>query len=298
MNRDVMGLIIKRDDGSEIVNYDDSAFPSYIYDGWIVPKATWERVPHFHEDIEICTVKSGRMAYSVNGKILELNEGDTIVVNSNQIHYSMALEENVAKYVIAVIHPSILMSSVMVEMQAVRPIMENNDLPYFRFRNFNEYTEQVRKIVLGLPEIRHDAFAITMEFFKLWDIIRKQASHYGAADKEAISDPKMQSFKTMLKYIADHYLETIKLSDIADSAHVSKSLCNQLFHQYVEESPISYTMHFRCRKVAEYLRSTNKSLTEIAELTGFNGASYMAEIFKKYFDDSPAAYRKEWTRGK
>ncbi|MBQ2154934.1 MAG: hypothetical protein II438_00725, partial [Clostridiales bacterium] len=66
MKIEQMGLIVKRDDGSEIVNYDDPNFPSYIYDGWIAPKVTWEGVPHFHEDIEIMTVKEGRVAYFVN----------------------------------------------------------------------------------------------------------------------------------------------------------------------------------------------------------------------------------------
>ena len=83
MKREVMGLIVKREDGSEIVNYDDPSFPTYIYEGWVAQKVTWERVPHFHEDIEIVSVTSGKMAYSVNGKTLMLHEGDTIVVNSN-----------------------------------------------------------------------------------------------------------------------------------------------------------------------------------------------------------------------
>ena len=85
MKKEVMGLIVKREDGSEEVNYDNPSFPSYIYEGWIKPNVTWERVPHFHEDIEIVTVKTGKMAYSVNGKTILLNAGDTIVVNSNQI---------------------------------------------------------------------------------------------------------------------------------------------------------------------------------------------------------------------
>ena len=62
MNRDIMGLIVKREDGSEIVNYDDPQFPSYIFEGWVKPNVTWERVPHFHEDIEMCTVTQGKMA--------------------------------------------------------------------------------------------------------------------------------------------------------------------------------------------------------------------------------------------
>ena len=293
MKIEQMGLIVKRDDGSEIVNYDDSNFPSYIYDGWIAPKVTWEGVPHFHEDIEIMTVKEGRVAYFVNGKELLLRAGDTIVVNSNQIHYNMTVNGEVAKYVICVLHPSILANSVAVEMQAIRPITENQDLPYLRFRYINERTDSIRDLILGLPDIRHDPFAITKQFYQIWDIIRKQAETLGATE-EVVSDPRMQSFKSMMHFIANNYQKQVTLADIAASGSVSKSLCNTLFHQYVGESPINYLMHLRCRKVAELLRSGKIPMTEISSKTGFGGVSYMSETFRKFFEKSPREYRKDW----
>ena len=293
MKREMMGLIVKRDDGSEIVNYDDPNFPSYIYDGWIVPKATWEGVPHYHEDIEIMTVKEGQVMYYVNGRELLLNPGDTIVVNSNQIHYNTTVNGGTAKYVICVLHPNILAGSVAVDMQAVRPITENSDLPYFRFRYINEYTKDIEKLVLSLPDIRHDAFAVTLKFYQIWEIVRKQASAYGATE-EAVSDPRMQSFKAMMHFIANNYRQQITLGDIAASGNISKSLCNTLFHQYVGESPINYLMHLRCRKVAELLRASKLPMSEIAAQTGFGGVSYMAETFKKFFEMAPREYRKQW----
>ena len=288
-----MGLILKRDDGSEIVNYDDPNFPTYIYDGWIAPKVTWEGVPHFHEDIEIMTIKEGQLMYTVNGKQLLLREGDTIVINSNQIHYNSCVNGGVAKYVICVIHPSILVNSVAVEMQAVRPIIDNPDLPYLRFRYINEHTESIRNLVLALPDVRHDPFAITKQFYLIWDIIRKQAETLGKTE-EVVSDPRMMSFKTMMHFIANNYQKQITLSDIAASGNISKSLCNTLFHQYVGESPINYLMHLRARKVAELLRAGKMSMSDIAQLTGFGGVSYMSETFRKFFEKSPREYRKQW----
>ncbi|MBR4404309.1 MAG: AraC family transcriptional regulator [Clostridiales bacterium] len=293
MKLDQMGLIVKRDDGSEIVNYDDPNFPSYIYDGWIAPKVTWEGVPHFHEDIEIMTIKEGQVAYFVNGKELLLRAGDTIVVNSNQIHYNTTVNGEVAKYVICVLHPSILVNSITVEMQAVRPIIDNQDLPYLRFRYINERTDSIRNLVLGLPDIRHDPFAITKQFYQIWDIIRKQAETLGATE-DVVSDPRMQSFKSMMHFIANNYQKQVTLGDIAASGSVSKSLCNTLFHQYVGESPINYLMHLRCRKVAELLRAGKIPMTDIAALTGFGGVSYMSETFRKFFEKSPREYRKDW----
>ena len=293
MKREVMGLIVKRDDGSEIVNYDDPNFPSYIYDGWIAPKATWEGVPHFHEDIEIMTIKEGQQMYVVNGKNVLLTKGDTIVVNSNQIHYNVCINGETAKYVICVIHPGILANSVAVDMQAVRPITDNRDLPHLRFRSINEHTEEIRDLVLGLPAVRHDPFAVTKQFYQIWDIIRKQAESYGMTE-EAVSDPGMQSFKAMMHFIANNYQKQITLGDIASSGNISKSLCNTLFHQYVGESPINYLMHLRSRKVAELLRAGKMPMTQIAALTGFRGVSYMSETFRKFFESSPREYRKQW----
>ncbi len=293
MKIEQMGLIVKRDDGSEIVNYDDPNFPTYIYDGWIAPKVTWEGVPHFHEDIEIMTIKEGQLMYTVNGKQLLLREGDTIVINSNQIHYNSCVNGGVAKYVICVIHPSILVNSVAVEMQAVRPIIDNPDLPYLRFRYINEHTESIRNLILALPDVRHDPFAITKQFYQIWDIIRKQAETLGKTE-EVVSDPRMMSFKTMMHFIANNYQKQITLSDIAASGNISKSLCNTLFHQYVGESPINYLMHLRARKVAELLRAGKMSMSDIAQLTGFGGVSYMSETFRKFFEKSPREYRKQW----
>ena len=294
MKKEMMGLIVKRQDGSEVINYDDPSFPSYIYDGWIKPKVTWERVPHFHEDIELMTIKSGHMAYSVNGKTIPLSEGDTIMVNSNRIHYSMSVNDEIAKYVIFVVHPSILISSVAVDMQAIRPILDNPDIPFLRFRYINEYAERIRDLMLELPDIRHDPFAVTRQFFQIWDVIRKQAASLGATGEETYADPRMQAFKTMMHYISISYQSPITLDDIAKSGNISKSLCNTLFHQYVDESPISYLMHLRVRKVAELLRQGGLSMSEIAAETGFSGVSYMSETFKKFFGKAPREYKKEW----
>ena len=133
-----------------------------------------------------------------------------------------------------------------------------------------------------------------MQFYQIWDIIRKQAEYLGATKEDTISDPRMQSFKTMMHFISNNYSEPITLGDIANSGSVSKSLCNTLFHQYVGESPINYLMHLRSRKVAELLRAGKIPMTEIAALTGFGGVSYMSETFRKFFEKSPREYRKDW----
>ena len=294
MKKERMGLIVKREDGSEIVNYDDESFPSYIYEGWVAPRCTWANVPHYHPDVELVSVTEGKMAYSVDGRTIILHEGDTIFVNANRIHYTMCVDDTVAKYVIFIADPSILNSSVAVEMQALLPILNNPDLSYIRFREINEHTEKIYDLMMKLPDIRHDPFLITKTFFDIWELLLAQSKTIGLVETETLADTHMHAFKQMMYFIQQEYRNPITLEQIAESGNVSKSLCNKLFNQYVGESPVNYLLHLRTRKVAEYLRNTNGSLSEIAGLTGFNGVSYMSETFKKTFGQSPREYRKAW----
>ena len=84
----------------------------------------------------------------------------------------------------------------------------------------------------------------------------------------------------------------VSLKDISKAGGVSQSLCNQIFNTLTEKSPIEYLLHYRSRKVADLLQASKMSMSEIAEITGFSGASYMAEVFKKFYKMSPRDFKK------
>ena len=293
------GIIMKRSDGSEIVNYNDESFPSYIHDGYIYPGCSWERVPHYHEDIEMISVYSGSMGYSVGGVNITLNKGDTLFVNSEKIHYSFATLDRVTSYYIAVMHPSIICSSYAVESKAVKPIITDKNIPFIHFKADDFDGPAVQNILKEMCKSAiEDEFLITKGFFELWEIImhrctdafRVHVGHMGDGDLHH------NKLKQMMIYIDEHYNEPITLQDISEAGCVSQSLCNQIFNKFTEKSPVEYLLHYRSRKVADLLQASKMSMSEIAEITGFSGASYMAEVFKKFYKTSPRDFRKASSR--
>jgi len=289
------GFIKKRKDGSEIVNYNDEDFPSYIYYGYVFKGCTWERVPHYHDDIEFLTVTSGEMDYAVNGFNIHLKKGDTIFVNSNNIHYSIAPNEGVARYIIAVLHPKIICSASAVEEKAVKPIITDKTVPFVHFEAGDFDAPLLQKLLLDMEkDAKENEFLITKFFFEIWDILmhRFTDAYRVHIQRMEESDNYNSKLKAMMFFIDAHYSEHISLTDIANAGGVSQSLCNQIFNKLTEKSPIEYLMYYRSRKVADLLEVTTLPMTEIAELTGFTGASYMAETFKKYFNMSPRDFRK------
>ena len=293
------GIIMKRKDGSEIVNYNDDSFPSYIHDGYVYPGCSWERVPHYHHDIEFLSVYSGSMGYSVDGVNMTLNKGDTVFVNSERIHYSFATLERVTSYYIAVMHPSIINSSYAVETKAINPIITDKSIPFIHFKAEDYDAAAVQNILKDMCKNAVDnEFLITKGFFELWDIImhrftdayRVHISHIENADSHDAS------LKAMMLFIDEHYNEQLTLKDISKAGGVSQSLCNQIFNKLTEKSPVEYLLHYRSRKVADLLQAGNMSMSEIAEITGFSCASYMAEIFKKFYKMSPRDFRKSFKK--
>ena len=295
MINEYRGLVRTRDDGSELINYNDATFPSYIHDGYVYGGCTWEKVTHFHKDIEMLSVHSSCMGYCVNGSSIFLEKGDTIFVNSDQLHYSYAIPPREGRYVIAVLHPRILCSNYAVEAKAVLPVISNKKVPYIHFRNGDRDAAAIQELMFYLHrQALGNEFLITKTFFEIWEIIMARFNETGdfSRDEYVNKDVHNEVLKAMMNYVDKNYMNNITLNEIASAGGVSKSLCNKIFSKFTQMTPIEYIMHFRTRKVADLLQEGDLTMTQIAEQTGFSTASYMAETFKKFYKFSPREYKK------
>lgn len=284
------GLIIKKEDGSEKVNYNNDNFPSYIHAGWVEPWCSWINIPHYHEDLEFVTITRGEMGYNVNGEKIILHEGDTLMVNSSQIHFSFTTGEERCNYYINILHPSLLCSSFVVQNERVEPITKNQNLPYIHFKEGSFEAKRLFVQAQALLDSLENEFNITLEFFKLFKIVRNYCR-----DNNLLASPtgyvtNDMNFRNMLKFIHTRFAEQISLGDIAKSGNVSKTYCNMLFKKFTGSSPIDNLNRYRAERVAYYVTSTDLSMSEIAEKTGFSGASYMSETFKKFYGVAPRNY--------
>lgn len=283
-------MIAKRDDGSEQVNYQNDDFPSYLHVGSVFPGARWTNKPHFHEDLEFITITKGVTGYNVNGEKITLEQGDTLMVNKNQVHYSYTIGQDDCSYFIAILHPSLLCSSYYVQTHFVEPVIDNSDIPYVLIKHDDPLAERIYKGVEDLIDAIDSELSITIAFLKLFKLIFNWCRGHNNLDNPANAIPTDASFKLMLKYIESNYAKPLTLADIAKAGGVSKTHCNTLFKKFTGNTPMDSLNRYRIERVAYYVTSTNLSMSEIAERTGFSGASYMTETFKKIYGVAPRVY--------
>lgn len=293
MREEWLGFIQKKADGSEIVNYNDESFPSYIHDGHVRAHSTWANVTHYHTEVEFISVYSGHMGMNVNGQTVLMNEGDTIMVNSEQIHYSFTDMTEKCKYVLAIIHPNLLCSSLSVKENFVEPITANPSIPYLFFKSGTDYAKEVRDNAFKLLDAKCNHFQITREFYNMWDLILNYCYSTMDINKNGGSDQTLMCMKKMLSFCQNNYAKNISLSDIAEYAGVSNTYCNQLFHRYAQQTPLEALIRIRMDRASDMLLHSNLSISEIAEKTGFSGASYFSEVFKRNYHISPRNFRRE-----
>lgn len=95
-------------------------------------------------------------------------------------------------------------------------------------------------------------------------------------------------------FIEAHFREPIRLKDIASSVHLSEIYFHNIFTAAVGVSPHRYLINCRIENAKQHLWNSEKSISEIAEDTGFGCQQYFNKVFKKETGMTPAAYRKSF----
>lgn len=80
--------------------------------------------------------------------------------------------------------------------------------------------------------------------------------------------------------------------------HMSRSSFYNKVKALTDCSPADYVRLIRMQCAARMLKESERSITEIADMTGFCDAKYFREVFRKHFGVSPSEYRGKGTTEK
>ena len=116
-----------------------------------------------------------------------------------------------------------------------------------------------------------------------------QAAHHLQRSFRRPIDEKIQ--KAQLT-IARRYHETILVEELAQELKVGYSYFRQVFKARTGLSPKQYQLQIRLHKAQDLLANTSRSVSEIAEILGFNTAFHLSTQFKNHVGLAPLTWRK------
>lgn len=100
-----------------------------------------------------------------------------------------------------------------------------------------------------------------------------------------------EPIKHALEFIHANYQRPIKLKEVASAIHLNKSYLSQLFQKTMGITYSEYLVELRISSAKHYLKTTNKTAAEVAEIVGFSSQNYFTKVFKHSVGVSPIRFR-------
>ncbi|MDF9798076.1 AraC-like DNA-binding protein [Catalinimonas alkaloidigena] len=106
--------------------------------------------------------------------------------------------------------------------------------------------------------------------------------------------PGKKTFIYKTEQILEAHLTDPNFGVCAFSFEMSMSRVHlyRLTKDFTGQSPSEYIRNYRLHKATLLLTQANKSVSEVAYLTGFNDLSHFSKCFKKVFGVCPSEYKK------
>lgn len=102
-----------------------------------------------------------------------------------------------------------------------------------------------------------------------------------------------ERMRRVLDYISQHISKPIDIEELADRACLTKSYLIRRFRQAMGITPLQYVQQKRIQQAQALLLSTNDSVADIAQATGFPDASYFIRVFHRHLGFTPQEYRRK-----
>ncbi|WP_431087569.1 ABC transporter substrate-binding protein [Paenibacillus sp. 8b26] len=109
--------------------------------------------------------------------------------------------------------------------------------------------------------------------------------------EQKVRMPSRDMVTQAIRFMQDHYAESITLERLAGLLECSPRHLTRLFKKQTNCSPIMYLIQLRMDKAKELLRKTDATLQDIAASVGYPDVYFFSRAFKKYTGVSPVHYR-------
>jgi AraC-like DNA-binding protein len=123
----------------------------------------------------------------------------------------------------------------------------------------------------------------------LWRAISTSAGASTVGNQHALEVARLEP---VFRVIVERHAEALTLTDLASVVHLSAAHFSTVFRAITGCSPMRYLAQYRLQRVRELLRSTQWSVREIAEATGYTDPCYLSRTLRRYEGVSPIAYRR------
>ena len=256
-------------------------FKLFIFEGG---RGNYYRDKHWHRSIEIFAVCSGGLEFYIDDRKWHLEEGNFMIVNSNEVH---SIDSPLENETIVLQIPLKMFEDYFTGEQFIWFSHE----PGRRDERFMELLGELYR-VYSSGEYGSDMKSKGI-FYQIMYLLVKDYRLAEADEASVRKNRNLNKLSAITSYIKDNYTGDMSLEEVAHIFDYSPNYLSRMFRKYAGITFKSYVQSIRLRYAVKDLESGKYGVTEAALRNGFSGSRALARAFQKKYGILPSDYRRE-----
>ena len=256
---------------------------------------------HWHEEPEIIYFQQGNFTVEINMERYEVNSECLFFVRSGELHRIVCAEPCIESAV--VFSPYLLgfVSNDAAQSEIISPLAQQTllfprcltpDHPAYDkiLEKYRQITSHLRPDEFLIPPSASDQLYIKAGLIHMLALLSENQLLHAARESH---NENIDSIKTVLSFIHEHYSEKIYVKDLASLLNLNEQYFCRFFRRAVGESPISYLNGYRIRRAVDLLSATDLPITDVCLECGFHNFGNFLREFRSQTGTTPLQYRLE-----
>lgn len=255
----------------------------------------WENDLHCHNYFQMVGILSGSGTFYIEDQPYPIEKEQIYLLCPQQMHAIHCGEKNAAPLHMLDVKFNVADPALFVDLVRVGNL--------FRLQHFDWFLRYFDKIITESTNQEQYYYSMINGYLTeiLVRIVRERLN--ASTQAPETEPPRVRTVKgvdvaALMQHINFNYSRIICLEDLSTLAGVNRTTLISVFKELYGTTPIQYINHIRLMKARELLANTDTSVTEIAELVGFQNLGYFSRYFKAREHCSPTEFRMRSTQSR
>ncbi|WP_135549889.1 helix-turn-helix transcriptional regulator [Paenibacillus cymbidii] len=247
---------------------------------------------HFHDVYEVYYLLSGERHYFIKDRTYRIAAGTFVFIDRYELHRTMNADKPEHDRYLIQFSDDVLQSFGTEAAERLRqPFRAVNRAAVVpegeRARTEAQLQEMLAEYESGAADAELAIRGLLVRL--LLQQARRMERGAGEAAGQFVGGGKISA---IVRYIGEHYGETITLSGVAGHFYLNASYVSRMFKQTTGFTFSEYVNHLRIVEAQRLLRETGDNVIRVAERVGFDSIAHFGRVFKQIVGASPLQYRK------
>ena len=246
----------------------------------------WHSTLHTHPFTELFYVVDGKGEFNIQGQRFPVKPNDFVIINPQVEHTELSSPDEPLEYIVLGIRG--------LSFSNLTPVSEGGH-PFSFFNLRDEQKDILRYLNAMVQEATSQSMSYELVCHNLLEILLIKILRHQHFDLEVGKQSKATKDISFIKhYLETYYHESIQLEDLASMTHLSRFYISHSFKKEIGMSPMEYLIDIRIKESKILLRTTNYSISQVADIVGFTTPTYFSKQFRKSTGISPTDYREQF----